>query len=60
MLRPTLKIESTLPAASEETCKNKQFMHGANGSEVRLCFAATDNQILSQIRFRKTIAPWPE
>jgi hypothetical protein len=47
-------------ATSEETGKNKQFMHGANGSEVRLCFAETDNQILGEIRFRKTIAQWPE
>ncbi len=35
-------------------------MHGADSSEVRLCFAETDNQRLSEIRFRKTIAQWPE
>jgi hypothetical protein len=57
---PYAESNPRLLAASEETCKNKQFMHGANSSEVRLCFAETDNQILSQIRFRKTIAPWPE
>jgi hypothetical protein len=60
MLCNALKIESASPGPCEETGKNKQFMHGANSSEVRLCFAETDNQIVSEIPFRKTIAQWPE